>query len=77
VEFSRGLVILDFGPTAEITSLGVETDEPGHLWPPITLGDEFQSFPSAWVTCNVRVIVLLHNLASEVKVIGDVDFPSE
>src|ERR1700675_3748391 len=77
MEFSERLVALDLGPAAEVARLGVESNVPRHLGPPVASGDEFGGFPSSGVTSDAGIVMLLDDPASEVTVIRYIDLTSE
>jgi hypothetical protein len=58
MKFFDRFVSEDFGPTAKVTSLSVESDVVGHLGPPIAVQDQLEGFPMTGVTCNTGVMVL-------------------
>ena len=47
-----------------------------HPWPPEVASDEFSHFPSSWVTRYWVVMVGLHNVESELTVMGDINLAS-
>src|ERR1700679_3785116 len=55
-ELSDRLVPLGFGPDTHVTGRGVFPDVPGHLRPPIVLGNQLQGFPSSGVSGDSRVV---------------------
>src|ERR1700675_1589812 len=73
MKFTKGFVVLNLCPKAEVAGFCVESDVAGHLGPPVASRDEFEGLPSTWVTGDVGVVMLLHDLALEVVIVWYID----
>jgi hypothetical protein len=65
--------VLQLCPVTQITYFDIDANVLGHLWPPIIAHYELQGLEVACMSSDVRIVVLLNDMALKVSVIGDID----
>ena len=73
VKLSSPTAISDLCPEAGVTCPCILSDILRHLWPPVVPGDEFQSLPTARISCNLCVMVLRCDTMTQVQDVGHID----
>src|SRR3981189_1910520 len=69
--------MLQLSSAAKIAGLDVLTYVARHLWPPIVARDQFKCFETAWVACDVGVMMLLDNPSAKLAVLRNVNLSSK
>ena len=64
-----------FSPEAHVTSGDIPAYVPGHLWPPVISGDQFQCLPSSGMSSKFGVMTGGQDLVTEFGS-RDIDFAS-
>jgi hypothetical protein len=70
-------MMLQLGPIAEVTGFDVESNVPGHLWPPVVVHYELECLEAACMSSNECIVMLLDDAAPKLSVFGDIDLTSE
>jgi hypothetical protein len=64
-------------PVARVAGSDVLADVSGQLGPPVVLGDQLQCLEAASVSSDLRVVMLLHNPATEVLILQHNDLATK
>ena len=77
MKLSSWTALLNLSLETGVTCFHILANVAGHLWPPVVAGDKLQRFPVSSMPCDLGVMVLGDNAASQLWVIGDIDSVSE
>jgi hypothetical protein len=69
--------VLQLGVIAKVTGFDIESNVPGHLWPPVFASDEFKCLKAACMYSDAYIMMLCYNTMPKLSVFGDIDPTSE
>jgi hypothetical protein len=73
LELTKGLSVLQLHPVTQIAGFDIDTNVPGHLWPPRIVRYKLQGLEAACMSGDARIMVLFNDTAPKVSVIRDID----
>jgi hypothetical protein len=73
VELTKGPLMLQLRPIAQIAGFDVDANVTGHLRPPIVVRYELYGLEAACMSGDARIMVLFNDTALKVSVIRDID----
>jgi hypothetical protein len=69
--------MLQLSPAAKVTGFDVLADVARHLWPPVVVSNQFESFELTWVASDVGVMVLLNDPLAKLAVLQNINLFSK
>jgi hypothetical protein len=77
MELSGGLPVLQLCSIAQIACLDIDTNVSQHLRLPVNLRYYFKGLRTACISGNAYIVMLFHDLTSQISVFGDINLASE
>jgi hypothetical protein len=77
VELTDRSLTLHLCLVAQIAGLDIDADVAGHLGPPVVVGYELEGLEVAYMSSDVRIVVLPDDTMPQVSVFGDIDITVE